>query len=197
MLPSLLTALFLAAACGLAHASVAPGAAPSGAPATAASAPALPAAIEAQAGALQPVGQGRLRFYGLNVYDAALWAPPGFRASQFGEVPIVLELKYLRGFSDAEIARASLDQMKRHGRFDDPQAQRWKSQLIAALPNVRKGERLAGLYRPGQGVVFFHQGQLVGEVADPEFARLFFAIWLGEATSVPELRQALLAGAVR
>jgi hypothetical protein len=180
---SLLTALSLAVACGLAHASVSSGS--------------LPAAIEAQAGPLQPVGQGRLRFFGLNVYDAALWAPAGFRASQFGELPLVLELHYLRGFSDTEIARASLDQMKRHGRIDDSQAQRWKSQLIEALPNVRKGDRLAGLHRPGQGVVFFHQGQPVGEVADPEFARLFFAIWLGEATSVPELRRALLAGAAR
>ena len=35
--------------------------------------------------------------------------------------------------------------------------------------------------------------KVVGEVADPEFARLFFGIWLSPNTSEPSLRQALLA----
>lgn len=35
--------------------------------------------------------------------------------------------------------------------------------------------------------------KVVGEVADPEFARLFFGIWLSPNTSEPALRQALLA----
>jgi hypothetical protein len=29
-------------------------------------------------------------------------------------------------------------------------------------------------------------------VADPEFSRLFFGIWLSQATSEPEMRRALL-----
>ena len=37
------------------------------------------------------------------------------------------------------------------------------------------------------------QGRTVGEVADAEFARLFFGIWLSPRTSEPQLRQALLA----
>jgi hypothetical protein len=31
-----------------------------------------------------------------------------------------------------------------------------------------------------------------GEIAEPEFARLFFAIWLDPRTSAPDLRAALL-----
>jgi hypothetical protein len=77
------------------------------------------------------------------------------------------------------------------------QAERWQAQLTAALPDIRRGDRLAGVHRPGQGVSFFHNGRLTGEVADATFARLFFAIWLGEATSAPELRQALIAGTTR
>ncbi len=155
----------------------------------------LAPAVQAMAGAeLQPRGHGRLRFLGLSVYDASLWTARDFRASRFEEHPFALELIYLRDFADTEIARASLEQMRRHGTFDEAQAGRWQAQLVAALPSVRKGERLAGVHRPGRGVSFFHQGQPVGEVADPQFARLFFAIWLGEATSAPALRQALLAG---
>ncbi len=155
----------------------------------------LASAVQAMAGAeLQLRGQGRLRFLGLGVYDASLWTARDFRASRFDAHPFVLELTYLRDFADTDIARASLEQMRRHGAFDEAQAGRWQAQLVEALPSVRKGERLAGVHRPGRGVSFFHQGQPVGEVADPQFARLFFAIWLGEATSAPALRQALLAG---
>lgn len=38
------------------------------------------------------------------------------------------------------------------------------------------------------------QARPAGEIADPEFARLFFGIWLDARTSEPGLRQTLLAG---
>ena len=158
----------------------------------------LPAAVATQAGAeLVPAGRGRLTWWGFEVYDAALWTPPGFRVEQFASHPFVLELTYQRNFTAAEISRASLQEMRRHGPLDAAQAERWQAQLTAALPEVRRGDRIAGVYRPGQGVVFFHNGRPAGEVADAQFARLFFAIWLGEATSAPALRQALTAGSAR
>ena len=159
---------------------------------------ALPAAVLAQAGAeLVPTGRGRLTFWGFEVYDAALWTARGFRAAQFDSQPFVLELTYQRNFSADDISRVSLKEMRRHGEFDTALGERWQAQLAAALPDVRRGDRLAGVHRPGQGVSFFHNGRLTGEVADATFARLFFAIWLGEATSAPELRQALIAGTTR
>lgn len=150
--------------------------------------------MAAQAGVpLQAAGKGRLKFWGLEVYDAALWVSPGFRASDYARQPFALELHYLRAFTARDIARTSIEQMRRHGSIDEPQASRWQARLSELLPDVKRGDRLAGLHRPGVGAVFFHNGRPVGEVADAAFARLFFAIWLGEATSVPDLRRALLA----
>ena len=57
---------------------------------------------------------------------------------------------------------------------------------------MKPGDRIMGLYQPGSGAVFRFQGRTVGEVADPEFARLFFGIWLSPQTSEPRLREALL-----
>lgn len=169
------------------------------APVAAASAPAgdaLPAAVAASAPAgMQATGRGRFTYWGFEVYDAALWAARGFRAAQFAQHAFVLELSYLRNFSAAEIARTSLAEMRKHGRFDDGQAERWQAQLARLLPDVRRGDRIAGLHRPGEGAAFFHNGRPVGELSDPQFARLFFSIWLGEATSAPQLRQSLLSGA--
>ena len=98
-----------------------------------------------------------------------------------------------RDFSAQDIARRSLKEMQRVGPFTPAQGERWQQALQAALPDVQAGDRLTGLYQPGQGVVFQKNGQQVGAVDDPAFARLFFGIWLSPQTSEPALRQALLA----
>ena len=139
-------------------------------------------------------GQGLLRFLGLEVYQASLWVGPDFRPEAFASQPFALELEYRRAFRASAIAERSLQEMRRLGTFSEAQAQRWQRALQAALPDVRPGDRIVGLYRPGQGVRFEQDGRLLGELSDPEFARLFFAIWLSPGTSEPALRGALLAG---
>ena len=137
-------------------------------------------------------GNGELRFLGLAIYQARLWVGPAFEASDYGVHPLALELTYQRGFSAAAIAKRSLEEMHRIGPITAPQAARWQQALQAALPDVQAGDRLVGLYRPGQGATFVLRGRTVGTVADAEFARLFFGVWLSPLTSEPQLRAALL-----
>ena len=139
-------------------------------------------------------GQARLRFWGMDIYDASLWVAPGFRQQDFAGHGFALQLTYLRNFTGADIARRSLDEMRRAGGFTDAQAASWQAELTRLLPDVRAGDRITGINRPGRAAVFLHNGRTLGEVADPQFARLFFGIWLGPQTSEPALRQALLSG---
>ena len=44
-------------------------------------------------------GQGQMRFLGLRIYDARLWAGPRFEAADFGAYPLALELNYHRAFT--------------------------------------------------------------------------------------------------
>lgn len=168
--------------------------------ALAATEPVPATAALADSGRLAPLagtrlaGQGLLRFWGLEVYQASLWVGPGFRSESFASQPFALELEYRRAFKAGAIAERSIQEMRRLGSFSDSQAQRWQRALQVALPDVRPGDRIVGLHRPGLGARFEQGGRLLGEVADPEFARLFFAIWLSPATSEPTLREALLAG---
>ncbi|MBM3363996.1 MAG: hypothetical protein FJY42_15350, partial [Betaproteobacteria bacterium] len=60
------------------------------------------------------------------------------------------------------------------------------------FPDIRAGDRLLGLHRPGVGASFWFNGRFRGEVRDPEFAQRFFGIWLSPQTSQPVLRRALL-----
>lgn len=138
-------------------------------------------------------GQGSLRFLGMEIYQARLWVAPQFRPADYAAHPLALELDYQRSFTAKAIATRSIEEMRRVGTFTPLQAQRWQQALQEALPDVKAGDRITGLYQPGAGAVFRYQGRTVGEVADPEFARLFFGIWLSPQTSEPRLRQALLS----
>ena len=138
-------------------------------------------------------GEGVLRFLGFEIYRARLWVPPGFDADNYTAQPLALELTYQRNFTADAIAKRSIEEMRRVGSFTPQQATRWQQALAAALPDVKPGDRLLGLYQPGAGAVFKMGGRVVGEVPDADFSRLFFGIWLSPQTSEPGLRQQLIA----
>ncbi|WP_082431810.1 chalcone isomerase family protein [Limnohabitans sp. 63ED37-2] len=145
-------------------------------------------------GGVVPTAPVRLRVWGFEVYDARLWTPVGFRHSTYTQFPFALELQYLRKLEGTAIASRSIDEMRRVGSFSDAQAQSWLTAMRELFPDVRQGERITGLNLPGVGAEFWFNGQRVGVVKDPAFARLFFGIWLDERTSEPKMRAQLLQG---
>lgn len=141
------------------------------------------------------IGQARLTVWGFDIYDARLWAPAAFSAGNFAASALALELRYLRNFQALDIAERSIKEMRRSQPVSDAQAAQWKADMLRVIPDVRKGDRITGVHRPGQGAAFWVNGQASGEVRDADFARLFFGIWLSPDTSEPRMRAALLAGA--
>ena len=130
------------------------------------------------------------------MYDASLWVAPGFNPDKLTAQPFALELAYLRNFTNTDIAERSIVEMRRSATLTDAQAKDWTAVMLRVFPNVKKGDRIMGVYRPGAGTAFLVNGRPTGEVMDVEFARLFFGIWLSPKTSEPKMRSALLAGAV-
>lgn len=137
-------------------------------------------------------GQGQLRFWGLQVYDARLWVGPQFDVQDFAAHPLALELTYRRAFSGAAIARRSIEEMQHQAPLEPAQAAAWEQALARVLPDVQPGDRLTGVYAPGQGMQLWQGSKPLGSVPDAELARLFFGIWLSPRTSEPALRSALL-----
>jgi len=138
------------------------------------------------------MGEGRLRFWGIAVYDARLWTSSTFAAAAFDRHPFVLELAYLRALRGADIADRSIEEMHKLQPIEPADASRWRAQLRELLPDVREGDRIAGMHRPGGGAAFYLNGKPIGEIADAGFAARFFGIWLSPATTQPDLRAALL-----
>ena len=137
-------------------------------------------------------GQARLRLFGFSVYDATLWAPEGFDPAAYEQWPFALELRYLRNFDGRAIAQRSLEEMQRLAPVYRERAQRWLAAMRRAFPDVKAGDRIAGVHLPGRGARFFHNGQERPGIDDAEFAMLFFSIWLSPSTSVPDFRARLL-----
>ena len=143
----------------------------------------------------QRLGQSRLTVWGFKIYDAQLWAAPGFNADRYARQPLALELTYLRAFEAADIAERSIQEMRRSAAISDAQAQQWRRDMQRVFPDVKVGDRIMGVHRPGMGASFWVNGQASGEILDTEFSELFFGIWLSPKTSEPAMRTALLKGA--
>ncbi len=179
--------LLLAAACAQPPAAASEGAAahPRATP---------PAEVVAALPGARLVGQGTLRWFGLAVYEARLWAADGFDALRFEAHPFALELRYLRRLEGAAIADRALQEMRRSGPIDDPDATAWRTAMRMAFPDVSPGDRLTGLHDPARGTRFHFNGRVTTAIADGAFAKRFYAVWLGAQTSQPALRAQLLGG---
>ncbi len=153
---------------------------------------AAPAELSADLPGARLLGRGTLRFLGLRIYDARLWAGPTAPAADWAAAPLALELQYARALDGAKIAERSLSEMRRQGELAADAAQRWLGAMTQIFPDVKEGDRITGVNLPGVGARFFVNGQLKGDVRDADFARLFFGIWLSPKTSEPTLRDALL-----
>lgn len=165
------------------------------APAAAVNVPAeLPGAVCGAMETCRMVGKGRMRWWGLHIYDAALWSRDGRWQS---EAPFALDIVYARNFTAVQIAETSIDEMRRLGVKDEAKLARWDASMRRTFPDVQPGSRLIGVYRPQRGVQFYSATALLGSIDDLEFARRFFEIWLDPKTQKPELRAALLGGNAR
>jgi Chalcone isomerase-like len=152
----------------------------------------LPPEVQRELEGARLQGRGRLRFVGMSIYEARLWTLAPLVASDWATAPLALEIEYARALDGKLIAERSLKEMRRQGELAAATAERWLAQMKALFPNVGKGDRITGVLRPGEGMRFFVNGVLKGEVRDAIFARHFVGIWLAPQSSEPGLREALL-----
>jgi hypothetical protein len=152
--------------------------------------PPTPIAAELPGAHLQ--GGGKLTFLGMRIYDAQLWVRDGFSADNYESRPIAIDLVYARTLYGKLIAERSLAEMKKIAEVPDDKGERWLAEMTKLFPDVAKGDRITGVYRPGESMRFFFNGKLQGEIRDADFARWFVGIWLSPKTSEPQLLRSLL-----
>lgn len=140
------------------------------------------------------LGEGELRWLGLRIYRATLWAEQ--RPFQ-PERAFALQLHYYRSISRARLVQTSLDEIERlkGAAIDAATLAQWDKSLNRAFTDVAPGEELTGVYVPGHGMRFYNQQGLLADIDDPRLARAFFGIWLDERTRDQHLRRKLMGAA--
>ncbi|UXY15836.1 chalcone isomerase family protein [Chitiniphilus purpureus] len=140
------------------------------------------------------VGEGQLRWLGLRIYTARLWSGSDPFSS---EAPFALQLDYHRSISRERLAATSIDEIRRlfGGRYSEARLEGWRARMLQAFVDVQAGDRIVGVFQPGVGARFYAGERLTADIADPEFARAFFAIWLAPDTRDQALRAQLLGSA--
>ena len=152
----------------------------------------LPVDIRSNSPTLALSGESKLTFFGLEIYKASLWRNANFVADNYAQHEFALDLNYLRNFQGKDIAKRSIEEMRRQSKLDESLLQNWELQMQKVFPNVQAGDNITGFHLPGKGAKFWHNGKLRGEINDAEFAKYFFGIWLSKQTSEPKMRLALL-----
>ncbi len=149
----------------------------------------LPGFVLQEIPGLRKLGEGRLRFLGIHVYDSTLWIAGA--AFAFDRA-FALDIRYAMSIKGRDLSQRSIKEMKDQGWNDEAKLKRWEAAMDKVFPDIKPGDRLVGVLVPGKEARFYSNEKLLGSVQDPEFARAFFGIWLDEKTSEPKLRLKLL-----
>lgn len=148
----------------------------------------------------QLVGAGEFRFLGFAIYQAQFWsADAALERPLEMDSPFALELTYRRAISREELVDTSIKEIRRLARtpLEPSLLASWQQEMALAFVDVRPGERITGVFLPGEGAQFYVADVLQHSVADEAFAKAFFAIWLDERTRNPKLRAQLLGAKQR
>ena len=150
---------------------------------------ALPAVVTRDVTGLTLRGDAIMRFFGMKVYDIRLWTSSRTISM---EQPFALELVYDLSIKGRDIASRSVKEMRMQGWNDEARLKRWGDEMNRIFPDIAQGDALIGVSIPGKEARFYSRDKLIAVIADPEFSRAFFDIWLSEKTSEPKLRKKLI-----
>ena len=157
--------------------------------ATIATAANLPEDLTRDVKGLSVRGEAVLRFLGLKVYDVRLWTQ--MKPFTHGE-PFAIELVYDMAIKGKDIADRSVKEMRTQGFSDEAKLRRWGDEMTKSFPDIKHGDSLIGVSIPAKEARFYNREKLIATIADPEFAKAFFDIWLSEKCSYPKIRLKLL-----
>ena len=134
-------------------------------------------------------GETQFRWFGLKVYDIALWwSADNYNNSE----KAALTIRYLRDIQAEDLIAETRKQWRLQGNVTDAQEAAWSARLNQLWPNVSKGDVLTLYVESGRESLFYANDQPLGSVTDPAFGPAFLSIWLSDRAKYPRLRDQLL-----
>lgn len=137
----------------------------------------------------QQVGQYKMRWLWLNIYQAKYYTLSGkYQPEQY---PQLLDIEYLRNIEADDLVQATIEQWQHLG-YSPQQIKPWQQMLQKLWPDIKKNDHLSFEIINDNDGRFFYNNKFLKEIKTPGFSQAFIAIWLSENSSKPKLRRQLI-----
>jgi hypothetical protein len=145
---------------------------------------------------LNGMGVREATVFNVNVYVASLYVESRSREANaiLTGGAKHLELRFVRDVDRSDLVDAMSSGFRQSAGGAYGRLQARLSRLNGWLPDVDEGSRIAFTYVPGVGLRVTVGSRVRGVIDGDDFARAFFAIWLGQNPPNPGLRAGLLGG---
>ena len=131
----------------------------------------------------------------LKVCRAALYGLPSDAGEDIHlrDVPKRLEIEYFVPVGKDRLIRMAEDSLRSQFSADQLQPlDRQIREFHKLYQDVGRSDRYAMTYHPEQGLTLELNGEILGSVPGPRFARTYLAIWLGDDPVSPAMKKKLL-----
>jgi len=149
--------------------------------------------------ALNGLGLRQATAFKVNVYVAALYvaSPSGDANAIVGaSTPKQLVLSFVRDVSAADLNKAWDEGFENNNAKEQlPALHDRIAKFKATMADMKKGQRLTFVHKPGAGIQVDVNGAAKGTIEGDDFARALLSIWLGPKPPNPGVKTGLLGGA--
>jgi hypothetical protein len=103
-----------------------------------------------------------------------------------------MDLVFLRSVDGPAVANAISEGFANNAAAELPALKERIARFGKLIPDVKKGDRLTFIYRPGSGLAVLANGASAGSIEGKDFADALFRVWLGAKPSDKALKAGLL-----
>jgi Chalcone isomerase-like len=148
--------------------------------------------------ALNGLGLRQATAFKINVYVAALYvaktsSDPG--ALLGSGAPFELILQFVRNVGADDIRKGWSEGFEKNAKDQLPALKDSIATLNGWMGDVKTGERLTFIHKPGTGLQVDVNGTVKGTIKGDDLAKAFLSIWLGADPPNPEIKAGMLGGA--
>lgn len=153
--------------------------------------------VQASSLTLNGLGLRQATMLKVKVYVAALYVAQkstDANAILASNTPKQIVLHFMRDVDGADLKKAWEEGFANNAKAQVPALKERIAKLTSWMVPMQSGQQLIFTHQPGTGVEVTVQGKVRGTVDGDDFARAFFAIWLGPQPPNPGLKAGLLGG---
>ncbi len=155
------------------------------------------AQVEGSNLALNGLGLRQATAFKVNVYVAALYVAKasGDANTLLGSsTPSELILQFVRNVGADDLRKGWSEGFEKNSKEQLSALKERIATLNGWMSDVKTGERLTFIHKPGTGLQVDVNGAVKGTIKGDDFAKAFLSIWLGAEPPNPEIKAGMLGG---